>query len=268
MFTIIRTELWQRRWSLLWWCVGVGAFVGLDVALYVTVKDDAAELNQLLARMPAAFRALFADGADFLSPEGFLSARIYYLLLPLLLTILGIGLGTSLIGKEEKQGTLELLLARPVSRTRLLIAKVLAGLTIVATVGVVAMVVAVVTAHPAGIDLSRKNIILTTLASVLLSLLFGVIAFLLSALGKPFRSGAAGIAALIAFASYLIASLESLVEWLKWPALFSPYHYYHPTAMLAGNESGTRIMLAYLAGILVIGIAAWIGFRRRDLDAN
>ncbi len=227
MFAVIRNELWQRRWSLLWWSIGVGAFVALDVALYTTVKSDAQQLNQALSHLPGAIRSLFSGGADFLSPTGFLSARIYYLLLPLLLTILSIGLGSSLIGKEEKQGTLELLLARPISRTRLLIGKVLAGLSILTIVSLVALIAAVVTAHPAG----------------------------------------TGIAALVAFASYLIASLESLVDWLAWPAKASVYHYYHPNEML-GGASGSKTMVAFAIGIVALGIAAWLGFRRRDLDAN
>jgi len=267
MWAIVRSELRQRRWSILWWSLGIGAFVALDVLLYITVKGDAAQLNAALSHLPTAVRSLFSDGADLLSPTGFLSARIYYLLLPLLLTILSIGLGTSLIGKEEKQGTIELLLARPISRTRLLLGKVIAGLLILTCVSVVAALTAVATVHPAGLDVSRRDVALTTLASTLLSILFGAIAFLLCALGRPWRGAATGIAALIAFASYLIASLESLVDGLKWPAKLSPYHYYQPNDMLSG-ASGKKVMLTYAVGIIALGVAAWIGFRRRDLDGN
>ena len=267
MFGIIRQELRQRRWSLLWWCAGIGFFVGLDVWLYVTVKDDAQALNQALEHLPNAVKTLFAGGADLMSPAGFLSGRIYYLLLPLLMTILGIGLGTSLIGKEERQGTLEMLLARPISRTRLLLAKVVAALIIIGIVSLVAMVVAVVTAHPAGLELSRRNILLTTLASTLLSTLFAAVAFVLATLGRPYRHLATGVAALVAFASYLIASLESLVGWLKWPAKLSPYHYYQPTDMLLG-ASGRNVMLWLTAAIVALGVVAWLGFRRRDIDPN
>jgi len=267
MFAILRNELWQRRWSLLWWCIGVGAFVGLDVWLYVTVKDDAQQLNQALARFPAGIKAFFSDGSDLLSPTGFLSGRIYYLLLPLLLTIFGIGLGTSLIGKEEKQGTLELLLARPVSRTRLLLGKALAALLMLGAIGLVAAITAVLLVHPAGLEISRRDVILTTLASVLLSTLFAAIAFLLATLGRPWRSLATGVAALIAFVSYLLASLENIVDQLKWPAKLSPYHYYHPSDLLSG-ASGRHVILAYTLGIVALGVAAWAGFRRRDVDPN
>ncbi|MBI2368924.1 MAG: MFS transporter [Deltaproteobacteria bacterium] len=49
-------------------------------------------------------------------------------MLPLLLSVLTIGLGSRLLAKEESEGTLELLLARPVSRAKLLAAKAMAGL--------------------------------------------------------------------------------------------------------------------------------------------
>ncbi len=267
MWAVAWNELWQRRWSLLWWSVGVGFFVGLDVLLYATLKDDAAQLNAAVAHLPQAVKALFSDGADLLSPAGFLSGRIYYLLLPLLLTIMAIGIGTNLIGKEEKQGTLELLLARPISRTRLLLGKVIAGLAMLWCVGGIALVTAVLTVHPAGLDVSRRDVALATLASILLSILFGSVAFVLSTLGRPLRSLATGVAALIAFGSYLLASLETIISELELPAKLSPYHYYHPSDLLVGHGS-TMPMLGFALGIILLGLAAWFGFRRRDIDPN
>ena len=263
---IIKNDLWQRRKALIWWTVGVIALVSIDMLLYLSVKDDAQQLNQLMERMPSTFKALFAGNADFLSPSGFLSARIYYLLLPLLLTIFTVGLGSNLIGKEEREGTLELLLSRPVSRFNLLFSKVSAATVAITIVGSAALVTALVCLRPAGFSgVSFRAICFVTLNTLLLSALFGAVALCLSALGGRFKSMSTGIAVLVAFGSYLLASLESLASWIVWPARLLPYHYYNPNGILNGVTYGLKPALGFVCIILVLLVGAWLGFRRRDI---
>lgn len=265
LFAIIRNEIRQRRWSLLWWSVAVAAFIALNLAFYPSFKDQAAEAEKAFANIPDSLKALFTDTGDFLSPIGFLSSQIYYLLLPLLLGMLAIGMGAGLIAKEEKRGTLELLLARPVSRGKLLAGKALAGTFILLTVGFVAMVVTVLSVTLTKLEVSRKGVILTTLVCISLSLLLGAVAFMFSALGRPARAAAIGLAALLGFGSYIISSLAGTVQWLEWPAKAMPFYYYRPAEILGGLSSGGWTMLAFCLIALLLFIVAWLGFRRRDI---
>jgi ABC-2 type transport system permease protein len=266
MMAIIRNELWQRRRGLVWWVVGVMALISIDMLLYKSIKQDTQDLNKLVNSMPAGIKALFAGNADFFSQTGFLSGRIYYLLLPLLLSIFTIGVGSGLIGKEERQGTLELLLARPLSRIKLLLGKFGAGVVLMAILGFFALLTALICLRPSGIDaVSFKEITLVTLNTILLSALFGTIAFTLSCFGGKVRGMATGLAALIAFGSYLLASLESLVSWIVWPARLLPYHYYNPNGILEGHTYGLKSLLGFGIVIALMLVAAWIGFRRRDI---
>lgn len=266
IIAIVRAELWQRRWSLLWWSVGVAALVGIDMLLYASVKDQVQQFEELNNRLSPTLRALFSDSGNFLQPAGFLSARVYYLLLPLLLSIFTIGLGANLIGREEQQGTLELLLARPVSRTKLLLSKLLAGGVAAGLLGIVALATAFVCLGPSGLTgISHRALAVATLQAVLLSSLFGMIAFTLTALGRPARAGSVGIAALFAFASYIVTSLESTVHWLRWPATALPYHYYRPSEILAGTTGQKWTVIGFALTMVAMVVISWIGFRRRDI---
>ena len=88
MRAVLSWTIWQRRWSWLFWTLGVCAFIVLSLSFYASFRGQAAQLNEVLNNLPQTARSLFTDNADFLSPEGFLSARLYYLLLPLLLVTL------------------------------------------------------------------------------------------------------------------------------------------------------------------------------------
>lgn len=268
VIAIVRAELWQRRWAMVWWSLGISAFIVINLAVYPSFKEQAAELNNALANLPDAVKDLFSDNGDFASPSGYLSSQIYYLLLPMLFTILAINLGSSLLARDERAGTLELLLARPVSRTTILLSKAVAGGIVLAVVGAATLVVALAGCRMAGIEIPLQGVIVTTLVSLALATFFGTISFALTALGRNARLASIGLASLVALASYLVSSLSQTVHWLEWPAKLSPYTYYHTSAILTTASSGRKLALALLVAIIILLVGAWFGFRRRDVEAR
>ncbi|HSX34068.1 MAG TPA: ABC transporter permease subunit [Candidatus Saccharimonadales bacterium] len=267
VIALVRWELWQRRWSLVWWAVGVAALISIDMLLYGSIKNETAQLSQVYDSLPANARALFSDSGDFLTPVGYLSARVYYLLLPLLLSIFSIGLGANLLGREEQQGTLEMLLARPISRAKLLFSKLLAGSLALGWLAFTALVIAWACLRASGFsEISYGAVAIATLAAILLAALFGMIAFAFTALGKPARSAALGIASLFAFMGYIVASLESTIHWLSWPSKLLPYHYYQPSSILDGTGHPVGNIAGFCVVIAVLAVVSWYGFRGRDIS--
>jgi ABC-2 type transport system permease protein len=261
-FSIIRWTLRQRRWSIFWWSIGIIALVLTTLAFYPTIHNQAAQLNKSFGGLSDSTLALFG-GTDFFSPVGYLNSQLIYLMLPLLLAILGIGLGSSLIGREESEGTIELLLARPVSRTRLLIAKALAGglnLLIVAAIG---SAVTVLMAQLVNLGIPLGNIAAACFACFMLVLTFSSLAFLLAATGKG-RAAAMGISVVYALGGYIIGSLATTVHWLKTPSMVFPYHYYRSADILHGTFDWSSILFFAVFTLACVWLA-WLSFRRRDL---
>lgn len=265
MRPIIKWTIWQKRWSILWWCAGIMAFVGLELGVYSSIRSQAAQLNQALERLPSSVRALMGGSTDLFSPVGYLNSRLFYLLLPLLLSILVIGLGSSLIAREESNRTIELILSRPVSRGKLLLAKATSGILILAVVAAISMLAILVLVKLVNLTVPLGYVAFAAIMAALLALLFGALAFCLSALGAAGRGASIGIACLVGLGSYIVASLEANVHWLSWPAKVLPYHYYNPTKVLSGNY--TWAAAAVFTGIiLALGIISWLAFRRRDIN--
>ncbi|HVW23337.1 MAG TPA: ABC transporter permease subunit [Candidatus Saccharimonadales bacterium] len=262
MWAIIRWTLWQRRWSRLWWCVGVASLIVLTLAFYPTIHSQAAQLNKSFGNLNQSTLSLFG-GTDFFSPVGYLNSQLIYFTLPLVLAILGIGMGNGLLGREEADGTLESLLARPITRTRLLAAKALAGMAELLFVTLVAAVVTILLAKLVNIGVPLANIGAACFAMFMLVLAFSSVSFLLAATGRG-RAAALGIAVAYAFGGYIIGSLASNVHWLKNPSLLFTYHYYRTADILIGSFDWSSIIFfaAFTAGC---GLLAWFSFRRRDL---
>jgi ABC-2 type transport system permease protein len=187
------------------------------------------------------------------------------LVLPLLLSVLAISLGSSLLAKEEKSGTIELLLSRPVSRARLIAGKALAGVLTLVAVSSAATLTTIVAAKLVDLKVGSLQILLANAAACLLALSFGAIAFLLTSLGRA-RAASLGVATAFAMGGYIIASLQGAADWLKWPAKIFPFNYYRPAEIFKSSYSW--IHLLFIVGVIVVcGCLSYISFKRRDITS-
>jgi ABC-2 type transport system permease protein len=262
-WSLLRWGLWQRRWFLLWWCIAIAALIMINLAFYPTFRDQAAQLNQSLENIPDSAKALTTDTGEFASPVGFLSSQVYYLMLPMVLGIMSITLGSSLLAREEKEGTIELLLSRPVSRGRLIAAKAIVGTTICFVATTVGSAVTIVMAHLVRLTVPDKHILVASLACFLLALTFGTIAYFITMLGKA-RIASIGIATLVALGGYIVSSLAGLATWLKTVSKIFPFYYYKPGDMLFGIYHWSNLVV--LGSVIsVCAVLSWVAFRRRDI---
>lgn len=267
MMPVAKWTIWQRRWSVIWWSIGIIALVALTLAFYPSLRHQTAQLDKSFNQIPDSAKSLFTDTQDLFSPVGYLSSQLYYLMLPLILSILAIGMGSSLIAREESDTTLELILSRPVSRGKVILQKSIAGLIILCIVGAIAWLSVLAMVKIVGMDVGLVGITVASLYSVVLAGLFGALAFFVASLGRAGRLASIGAAAIVGLLSYIISSLSASVSLLKWPAKILPNHYYHPGDILYGHYTWTPLFV-FLAIIVGLGFLSYIVFRRRDLAGN
>lgn len=263
MNAIIKWTVWQRRMSTFWWSFGTAFFLFINLIFYPSFKNQAAELEKSFENIPDTAVQLFGGSTDFFSPVGFLNSQIFYIMLPLLLGILAISLGSNLLAREEQDHTIDTLMARPVSRSRLLGAKALAGLVILSIIAVISLIVTMVFSKATDIAVPLPNIAAATLVCFLLAISFGAVSFLLTALGRA-RGASMGIGAVIALGGYIVSSLAGAVDWLEWPGKMFPFHYYQPEAILRGTYDWINTLFL-IAVIVICAVLSWLVFRKRDL---
>lgn len=268
MIPMLAWELKRRRYTILWWSIGSIVLTFIIIALFPSIRDKANELNQVLDQMPSSLRGLKTGGAATINvgdPAQFLNSQLFYITLPMIWIILAITRGAGILGREEQDHTLELLLARPLSRGRLLLGKALAFLVEFAIVAVVTLLFILVVAPLYELHISTARLAIATAYTAVFSLSFGYLAFALQAANTLTKRTATALAVALSFGGYIIASLSSLTDWLETPSKFVPYHYFNPLDMLNGKTPYG--LLVYLAGVFVLGsLLAYLGFRRRDIE--
>src|SRR3972149_618198 len=119
---IYKHEFGARLKSVVIWSVAVMALLIIYFSFFAVFADQAALLNEMLARFPAEMRAAFGlDKMDLATVLGFYS--FIFLFVQLCLAIQAGNYGFGLVSIEESELTADFLLSKPVSRTQVLTSK-------------------------------------------------------------------------------------------------------------------------------------------------
>jgi ABC-2 type transport system permease protein len=184
----------QRR-SLGWWSLGLVAVVAVYVLPYRQFLDSGMLDNNTDTPI---YQALGYDN----SPAGYLQGTLFALLGPLLVVMMAVAAGARAVAGDEEAGTLDLLLAHPVSRTRLVIERFGALAAAVTLLGLLVWAAAVAAVAAADMGIGAGRLAAATLGLVLLALGFGTVALAAGA-ASGHRGLTLGVTAAVAVAAYL-----------------------------------------------------------------
>ncbi|MGQ9705149.1 MAG: ABC transporter permease subunit [Actinomycetota bacterium] len=253
----------DQRTSLAWWTVGIVALCIFLVAYYPTISRTPA-LTEFLKEAPEWVKAFVGDSADdYTSPAGYLQGELFFMMAPILFIIFAVSRGSAAIAGEEGKGTLDILLANPVSRYRVVLEKAAALLTTVLYLGLVLWASLALGAAWVGMDIGLDKLAGASLSCVFLALFFGSLALAMGCLtGK--RGQAAGISAAVAVASFFLYSLSNLVQGLKPWGRVSPFYYYMAAEPLRRGPNAVHVV-ALLAASLALGALSIFLFEHRDV---
>jgi ABC-2 type transport system permease protein len=251
----------EQRRSLIGWSLGLFCLAVVMTAIYPTVRG-----NPLISRIheiyPKAFLSMFGI-TDMTTGAGFLRAELFSLIVPMLMVAMAVMWGGDIIAGEEDRGTIDLLLANPVSRRRVLFEKwaaLLIGIVVVVAGLAVGFAVTIPIVH---MRISWPNLMAVITASALLSLCFGTFAMAVGAASGR-RGFARGVIAMVAVVAYLVSVLPDLVSWLRPVRPLSPW--YHA---LGVDPLTTGFRVGHLAVVVALTIIAFVAgmvrFNDRDL---
>jgi ABC-2 type transport system permease protein len=238
---------------------GIGLVVVIMIvgALYPSLKDTFGKLN-----VPQGVANLLG-GADYSTLTGWLQSEIVATYGPLVFCTVAITTATATTTGDEDDGVLATLLAHPIARTRLLLAKTLALALLLLTVSVATWIGLIVGVAIAGGGISTMHLAAQAAHLGLLGLTLGTLALALGASTgrKPI---AAGGAAAVAILGFLVNGLAPLTGAVSWARYLSPFYYYSDGRPLTNGAQWPHLAVLAVVSLVLIG-AAVAGFRRRDL---
>jgi ABC-2 type transport system permease protein len=219
-------------------------------------------LMEYADRFPRAFFAAIGGG-DLSTPEGFYQIENFGLMAPIAAMVVTVAVGAKALAGEEANRTMGLLLANPVTRSRIVLEKTAAMVLGAFVVGFMNFAGVALGSVIGGLGMNMGNIAATCLLATLLGLAFGALALAISAGDGRVKTAVfwpVGLAIAGHFFNGFAPLSASMAGWAR----LSPFYYY-----LTGDPLRNGMHWghgAILAGLTVILIAlSVVLFQRRDI---
>lgn len=255
-----RRTLREQRIQFMAWGLMVFVLGFITVVIYGSFRDAFAAFDE-----SGAFQEFAGEAGSVSSPAGYLSVE-FFSYIPLLILIAVVIAGTGAIAGEESAGTLDLVLAQPVSRRRVLFEKTAALLVLLVAVVVVSIPGLLAAKVFVTFDMSAAKMAEAVLYMIPLTLLFLSLAVFSSAVLAN-RTAATILVVGAAIAGYFLNTLGAYVSALEQPRKLSPFYWADFTrVMLHGFDFGRA--LVFVAISVAILVAAMLILERRDIAAR
>ncbi len=265
MSAVLFGHIWRsQRTKLLIVCLAIAAW---SVVLPIIYQSFGHQMEALINSGVIPKQLARFGGGDVFSLAGSIALGYVHPISIILVSVFAIGFASSSIAGERQRGTLEVLLARPLSRRGVYLTLLVATVVFIGLILASASVGTVIGSAAAGIvdQLHAERLPMLWLNGVLLWSAFGAIALAASA-SFDRLTPALGITMAVVVVSYFFEILGSL-----WPDAaglqpYSLFHYLAASDILNGTVNGAGIaLLAVVAAIAIV--VALVVFPRRDLAA-
>ena len=253
--TLFLHEIKRNKLSLIIWSAALAWMLGICVIIYPEMQTQMGDLGAMFSDMGAFSDAFGMDMLNFGEFMGYFGVEIG--------NTLGLGgallagiVGITALSKEERDGTAELLLTMPVSRTRIVAEKLLFSAFHIVVVNLACVIVSVVGILGINVEADAGKIALIFLANLIMQLEIMAITFGISAFVKK---GAMGIGIGISFGLYFLNILANLADEIEFVGKITPFGYANSGYII---EYGKIELLPLIIGIVLAALGIAVAFEK------
>lgn len=236
--------------------------------MFPAIQTQSEVMIKILDQMPENVQKLMeglgGDAASFTTIEGFLAAKQYSLTWPLMVILMVVGLAGATIAGEIERGVFEVSLSRPVSRTKILLGRYLAGLLMVFVFTLLSVFSIIPLAGIYDVNVDLSNVV----RLAFLAFLFGWTVLSLSIFFSSILSERSRAFAMIGglmmgmYVLNTVALISEKYEDIKYTSFF---HYFDTVGALINNTIGQTSIIAFSICIVVFSGLSIYFFNKRDI---
>jgi hypothetical protein len=250
MLELYKRSMQIQQKSALVWIAALAALTISVLSVWPSMKDSGS-LEGFTTGMPTELTEALGM-SDFATAAGYLNGNLYALLLPLCIGMLGLTTIITLTAGDEENGRLELLLALPISRKIVYLARLLSVFTVIIVTSTVLALIILSLASALDMELTTIGTIAVSTAIALLGLFHAAFAYAITSAGISKSSATAATAAVLII-GYIIHAIIPMSGASESISYISPWHWVLNNNPLvngfdvAGTLSLTTVTLALSA---------------------
>ena len=260
---IFLRELKANLKSLVIWVVIITVLIIMAVSKFTAFAGDPETVKMLDSMPPALLDAFSMRAFNMTTLSGFYGIMFIYF--GLMGAIAAAMWGSDIISKEERDKTVEFSLVLPVSRNRVITAKMLAALVNCIAFVLITWAVSLVAIRSFNPDQAFYDYLaLEMRAFFVIELIFLAIGLMLGCVMKQYKR-AGSIAVGIILATYfmsIVSGMEEKLDFLKW---FTPFKYFDASVLFRTGKLDSTYLLISAALIAVCVVVAYLVYNQRDL---
>ncbi|HEY71389.1 MAG TPA: ABC transporter permease subunit [Anaerolineae bacterium] len=250
--------------SVIIWSLSIGLAIFFFLSIYPSIGADVDLINEMMQSFPEEFLIAFGmadmDWSSILGFYGFVFAFIQ-----ICLAIQASNYGFSLVSVEERDLTADFLLAKPVSRLKIMSNKLFAAVTGLTITNAVVWISSFVflRVFSDGVPYETKPLLLLMLSNGVLQLLFFSVGMAISLLMKRVRS-VTPLSMGLAFGLYLLNAFGGMIgeDTLE---ILSPYNHFEPNFILKHAAYDLPVAWISVAAIVIAIAGSYVLYARRNI---
>jgi len=251
--------------SVISWSIAITLLIILYMSFFETFAADTELINETLAGMPEEFLMAFGmNNIDMSTVLGFFG--LVFTFVQICIAIQAANYGFGLVSVEETDMTADFLLAKPISRPKILTNKLFAALTGMLITDTVVWIATFVTINMFRGErpYNEQALILLLVSIFLFQLVFLTAGILISLLVKRVRSVTPYTMALV-FGMYVLNAFggmlgEDTIE------LITPFKHFDPNYIISNAAYDFPLMLLSVVFILIAVVASYRLYTRRNIQ--
>lgn len=269
MLSVVKKSFRDSRWFIFWLSVGLVIYLAQVLAVYPSIKEQQADLDELLATYPdEAMGMLYGGntGSDFsiADPAAYMQSQF----MTWVVLIVG-GMMTAqafkVITNAERNGKMDAMLSLPIARRELLLGHLITN-TITVLVVLSACVLSAIGLAAAipEFDLAAGDIALGIYGAFFIIMAQISIAYMLASLVPSRWKWAGAVAYVSFFSAYLLNGFKGSVEILDTLSPLFMFNYYSAVETMTNGVNVSNWLVLIAVMVFSCGLAWW-GIDRKEM---
>lgn len=258
-------ELRAYRKSTMIWTISLVMIIVLFMSFYPSFAKDAEGFKKIMEGYPKAIRnALGFNLGNFFTIIGFYCFPLSFI--TLCGAIQAMNLGTSIVSKEVREKTAHFLLTKPVTRSTILTAKLLAALFSIIMTNIVYLAAANTMAFQVKTDdFSIKLFIMLSLTMLFIQLMFLAIGIIISVIVPKIKS-VLTVSLATVFAFYFLGMFSDTTgDEVK--RYISPFKYFDNAYIIKHSSYEASFLIVGAVIIILAIVASYFVYAKKDIHA-
>lgn len=251
--------------SVVIWSLSLAFLIFVFTSIFSSMSVDAALLTKTLEKFPKELLVAFGmENLNLSTVLGYFSFA--FLICQILLAIQAANYGFSILSIEERELTADFLLTKPITRTRILLAKVLSALTGLTITNLVVWISSFVfiNLYRGDQTFEAAPLILLLSSIIIFQLVFLTVGMFISLMVRrvrnvtPFSMG-------LAFGMYVLSAFGGMLGDVKLE-LITPFKHFDPGYIIKNQAFASTIWIS-VTYILIASVGTYVLYQKRNIPA-